>query len=44
MRPGSAANDGGAWQDRTDMFIADLHIHSWFSRACSKDCDIEHLS
>ena len=26
------------------MFIADLHIHSRFSRACSKDCDIEHLS
>ncbi len=26
------------------MFIADLHVHSRFSRACSKDCDIEHLS
>ena len=26
------------------MFYADLHIHSRFSRACSKDCDIEHLS
>ena len=26
------------------MFHADLHIHSKFSRACSKDCDIEHLS
>ncbi len=26
------------------MFIADLHIHSRFSRACSKDCDIGHLS
>src|SRR6202453_5441065 len=26
------------------MSIADLHIHSKFSRACSKDCDIEHLS
>jgi DNA helicase II / ATP-dependent DNA helicase PcrA len=26
------------------MFIADLHIHSRFSRACSKDCDVEHLS
>ena len=26
------------------MFHADLHIHSRFSRACSKDCDIEHLS
>jgi uncharacterized protein (TIGR00375 family) len=26
------------------MFIADLHIHSRFSRACSKDCGIEQLS
>src|SRR6516165_4763505 len=26
------------------MFHPDLHIHSRFSRACSKDCDIEHLS
>jgi PHP family Zn ribbon phosphoesterase len=26
------------------MFIADLHIHSRFSLACSKGCDIEHLS
>ncbi len=25
------------------MFDADLHVHSRFSRACSKDCDIEHL-
>ena len=41
------------WQDqiptapgscRADMFHADLHIHSKFSRACSKDCDIEHLA
>src|SRR6266516_557360 len=29
---------------RPAMFHADLHIHSKFSRACSKDCDIEHLS
>jgi len=35
---------GAAWQDQTDMFHADLHIHSRFSRACSKDCDIGHLS
>jgi uncharacterized protein (TIGR00375 family) len=26
------------------MFHTDLHIHSRFSRACSKDCDIPHLA
>jgi uncharacterized protein (TIGR00375 family) len=26
------------------MFHADLHIHSKFSRACSRDCDIPHLA
>ena len=25
------------------MYIADLHIHSSYSRATSKDCDPEHL-
>jgi uncharacterized protein (TIGR00375 family) len=25
-------------------FYADLHIHSRFSRACSRDCDLEHLA
>ena len=25
------------------MYIADLHIHSRFSRATSKDCDLPHL-
>ncbi|MBN1961705.1 MAG: UvrD-helicase domain-containing protein [Deltaproteobacteria bacterium] len=25
-------------------FIADLHIHSKYSRATSRDCDLEHLS
>src|SRR5919197_948110 len=25
-------------------FIADLHIHSKYSRACSRDCDLEHLA
>jgi DNA helicase-2/ATP-dependent DNA helicase PcrA len=28
----------------TPMFYADLHIHSKYSRACSKDCDLEHLA
>ncbi|WP_460518761.1 UvrD-helicase domain-containing protein [Flindersiella endophytica] len=26
------------------LFYADLHIHSKYSRACSKDCDLEHLA
>jgi DNA helicase II / ATP-dependent DNA helicase PcrA len=30
--------------DRCGMFHADLHIHSRFSRACSRDCDLEHLA
>ncbi|MGH3341864.1 MAG: UvrD-helicase domain-containing protein [Carbonactinosporaceae bacterium] len=25
-------------------FYADLHVHSKYSRACSRDCDIEHLA
>ena len=25
------------------MYIADLHIHSRFSRATSRDCDVPHL-
>jgi uncharacterized protein (TIGR00375 family) len=25
-------------------FYADLHIHSQYSRACSRDCDLEHLT
>ena len=28
----------------TGMFHADLHIHSRFSRACSRDCDLDHLA
>ena len=29
----------------TDMkFLADLHIHSKYSRATSRDCDLEHLA
>jgi uncharacterized protein (TIGR00375 family) len=27
----------------SDTFYADLHIHSRYSRACSRDCDLEHL-
>jgi uncharacterized protein (TIGR00375 family) len=26
------------------VFYADLHIHSRYSLACSRDCDLEHLS
>lgn len=26
------------------MFYADLHVHSKFSRATSRDCDLEHLT
>ena len=26
------------------MFYADLHIHSKYSSATSKDCDLEHLA
>jgi DNA helicase II / ATP-dependent DNA helicase PcrA len=29
---------------RVVRFYADLHIHSKFSRACSRDCDLEHLA
>ena len=25
------------------MYLADLHIHSRFSRATSRDCDLPHL-
>ena len=37
-----AGNNGRA--DDNGMFHADLHIHSRFSRACSRDCDLEHLA
>jgi DNA helicase II / ATP-dependent DNA helicase PcrA len=37
-----ASNNGRA--DDNGMFHADLHIHSRFSRACSRDCDLEHLA
>jgi DNA helicase II / ATP-dependent DNA helicase PcrA len=38
---------GWAIQETTGddvTFYADLHIHSKYSRACSKDCDLEHLA
>ncbi|WP_250292498.1 UvrD-helicase domain-containing protein, partial [Frankia sp. CiP1_Cm_nod1] len=28
----------------SSRFLADLHIHSKYSRACSRDCDLEHLA
>jgi uncharacterized protein (TIGR00375 family) len=31
-------------RSRAVHFYADLHIHSKYSRACSRDCDLEHLS
>ncbi len=35
---------GSVRADGDSLFHADLHIHSRFSRACSGDCDIEHLA
>jgi DNA helicase-2/ATP-dependent DNA helicase PcrA len=37
---------GGMWRRGNigAVFHADLHVHSRYSRACSKDCDIQHLS
>ena len=29
---------------RATPFVADLHVHSRYSRACSRDCDLEHLA
>jgi uncharacterized protein (TIGR00375 family) len=35
-------SDGGVLS--VPRTYADLHIHSKFSRACSRDCDLEHLA
>src|SRR5260370_41563239 len=43
IRSASKPDDNGR-SDRYGMFHADLHIHSRFSRACSRDCDLEHLA
>ena len=33
------------WKDAAHAaFYADLHIHSKHSKACSRDCDLEHLA
>ena len=39
--PAAASAERGT---ETAMFHADLHIHSKFSRACSRDCGIPHLA
>jgi ATP-dependent DNA helicase UvrD/PcrA len=46
-RDSSAANTGSAGRTvagSDGVFHADLHIHSRFSRACSKDCDLPKLA
>src|SRR5258708_24007072 len=43
IRSASKPDDNGR-ADIYGMFHADLHIHSRFSRACSRDCDLEHLA
>src|SRR5437016_1088371 len=49
MRGGALKASGHVWlpspgECRTMPFYADLHIHSKYSRATSKDCDLEHLA
>jgi DNA helicase II / ATP-dependent DNA helicase PcrA len=43
-RIGRRRPDNNARAGNNGMFHADLHIHSRFSRACSRDCDLEHLA
>src|SRR4051794_38982048 len=40
--PGDQSPADGASSAR--LFHADTHIHSKYSRACSKNCDLEHLA
>jgi len=39
-KPGEIARSGPA----RPAFYVDLHVHSRYSRACSRDCDLEHLA
>ena len=34
----------GSWQYPAVRYYADLHVHSKYSRACSRDCDVRNLS
>src|SRR5215470_11029310 len=38
------ATEPSVRNDDRVRFYADLHIHSRYSRACSRDCDLEHLA
>ncbi len=39
-----ACADATTYASVSSRFLADLHIHSKYSRACSRDCDLEHLA
>ncbi|MBN2358401.1 MAG: UvrD-helicase domain-containing protein, partial [Deltaproteobacteria bacterium] len=41
---GRAAPDNAPTAGTTVRFYADLHVHSKYSRATSRDCDLEHLA
>src|SRR6185369_3752866 len=43
----SGPEDSGGWRGLAPArgpFYVDLHVHSKYSRACSRDCDLEHLA
>lgn len=40
----SAPPSGRQGSSERCRFHADLHVHSKYSRACSRDCDLEHLA